>query len=55
VELYLMMATRNRPPLYERIEHAISTAAKVTGQALLLAGFVSALLALMVLGAAVIQ
>jgi hypothetical protein len=49
-----MMATRNRPPLYERIERAVSTAAKVTGQALLLAGFVLTLWALMVLGAAVI-
>jgi hypothetical protein len=49
-----MMATRNRPPLYERIEHAMSTAAKVTGQALLLAGFVFTLWALMFLGAAVI-
>jgi hypothetical protein len=50
-----MMATRSRPPLYEHIERAISTAARVTGEALLLAGFVFTLWALMVLGAAVIQ
>jgi hypothetical protein len=48
-----MMATRNRPR-YERIERAVVATAKVTGQALLLAGFVFTLWALMFLGAAVI-
>ena len=38
-----MMATRNRLPLYERIERAIVVAAKVCGSALLLIGFIGAL------------
>ena len=31
-----MMATRNRPPLYERIERAVVATAKATGQGLAL-------------------
>lgn len=37
------MATRNRPPLYERIEDAVFTAARVIGQGLLLIALISLL------------
>ena len=38
-----MMATRNPPPLYERIESAVFSIATVVGQALLLVLFVGLL------------
>ena len=38
-----MMATRNRLPLYERIERAITVAVKTCGSALLLIGIIGAL------------
>ena len=37
------MATRNQPPLYERIEAALFTAASVIGQGLLLVLFIALL------------
>ena len=39
----MSMATRNREPLYERIENALFTAASVIGQGLLLVLFIALL------------
>ena len=46
-----MMATRNRLPLYERIERAITVAAQACGSALLLIGMIGALWAYLVFAA----